>query len=34
MAEALRQAVPLLAGYMRLPEGSWEQIEREHFTEA
>jgi thymidylate synthase ThyX len=34
MAEVLRQAVPLLAGYMRLPEGSWEQIEREHFTEA
>ena len=35
MAEVLREAVPLLAGYIRLPEGqSWEQIEREHFTEA
>jgi thymidylate synthase ThyX len=35
MAEVLREAVPLLAGYIRLPEGqSWEQIEREYFTEA
>jgi len=34
MAEVLRQAVPLLAGYMRLPDGmTGEQMEREHFTE-
>jgi len=35
MAEKVRQAMPLLTATMRLPEGtSWEQIEREHFTEA
>jgi thymidylate synthase ThyX len=35
MAEVLREAVPLLAGFMRLPDGkSRDQIEREHFTEA
>jgi thymidylate synthase ThyX len=34
MAEELRQAVPVLAGFIRLPEGTtWEQIEREHFTQ-
>ncbi len=35
MAEVLREAVPLLGGYLRLPEGtSWKEIEREHFTVA
>jgi thymidylate synthase ThyX len=34
LAEVLRQAVPLIAGYMRLPEGmSSGLIEREHFTQ-
>jgi len=34
MAEVLREAVPLLAGYIRLQEGtSWQEIEREHFTQ-
>jgi thymidylate synthase ThyX len=34
MAEALGEVVPLLAGYIRLPEGSWREIESEHFTQA
>jgi thymidylate synthase ThyX len=35
MAEELRRAAPLLAEYIRLPEAaSWQEIEREHFTQA
>jgi thymidylate synthase ThyX len=35
MAEELRRAMPLLAGYLRLPEGeSWEGIEEQYFTQA
>ena len=33
MAEVLRQAVPTLAAYIRVPEGAyWQDIERDHFT--
>jgi len=35
MAEVLQENIPALAGYLRLPEGTtWEEVERQHFTEA